>query len=146
MNRCYLSQLNYECPYFAAGFLHNLCHCFDIAFAQFGVTPRTRNRLDEIVAVAECYLISNHVKNKESKKQPFQICLPVKLADGRMSMKKEKKFLPNLQHFQFRQDGWKTFFIKISWMWTCSQIFRKFSYWENVLLFWITLHEAFAHL
>ena len=91
MNRYYLSQLNYECPYFAKGFLHNLCPCFDIAFAQLGVTPRTRNRFDEIVAVAECYLISNHVKNKESKKQPFQICFPVKLADGRMSMKKEKK-------------------------------------------------------
>ena len=98
MNRCYLSQLNYECPYFAAGFLHNLCHCFDIAFAQFGVTPRTRNRLDEIVAVSECYLISNHVKNKESKKQPFQICLPVKLADGRVSMKKGKKFSYLIYH------------------------------------------------
>ena len=73
------------------GFLHNLCPCFDIAFAQLGATPRTRNRFDEILAVAECYLISNHVKNKESKKQPFQICLPVKLADGRMFMKKGKK-------------------------------------------------------
>ena len=93
MNRYCLSQLNYEGPYFAVGFLHNLCPCFDTAFAQLGVIPRTRNRLDEIVGVAECYLISNHVKNKESKKQPFQICLPVKLADGRMSMKKEKKHL-----------------------------------------------------
>ena len=93
--------------------------------------PRTRNKFFEIVAVAECYLISNHVKNKESKKQPFQICLPVKLADGRMSMKKEKRFLPNLQHFQFRQSGWKTFFMKISGIWTCSQIFRKFRYWEK---------------
>ena len=45
----------------------------------------------------------------------------------KMSMKKEKNFfVPNLQHFQFGQDGWKTFFIKISWIWTCSQIFRKF--------------------
>ena len=74
------------------GFLHNLCLCFDIAFAQLGVIPRTRKRFDEIVAVAECYLISNHVKNKESMKQPFQLCLPVKLGDGRMSMKKEQKF------------------------------------------------------
>ena len=74
------------------GFLHNLCPCFDIAFAQLGATPRTRNRFDEIVTVSECYLISNHVKNKESKKQLFQICLPMKLADGRMSMKKEQKF------------------------------------------------------
>ena len=146
MNRYYLSQLNYECPYFAEGFLHNLCPCFDIAFAQLGVTPRTRNTFDELVAVAECCLISNYPKNKESKNQPFQICLPVKLADGRMSMKKEKKFLLNLQHFQFMQSGWKTFFMKISWIRTCSQIFRKFRYWKNMLLFCIILHEASAYL
>ena len=42
------------------------------------------------MAVAEYYLITNHAKNKESKKQTFRICLPVKLADGKMSMKKEK--------------------------------------------------------
>ena len=43
------------------------------------------------------------------------MCLPVKLADGRMSVKKEKKLLAlNLQHFQFGQGGWKTFFMKIS--------------------------------
>ena len=35
-----------------------------------------------------------HVKNKESKKQPFRIFLPVKLADGRMSIKKENFFVP----------------------------------------------------
>ena len=46
-----------------------------------------------MVAVAKCHLITNHVKNKESKKQPFQICLPVKLADRRMSMEKEKNSL-----------------------------------------------------
>ena len=73
-------------------FLTSLCPYFDIAFAQLEVTPRSRNRFDEIVAVAECHLISSHVKNEESKKQPFQICLPVKLAGGRMSMKKEKHF------------------------------------------------------
>ena len=49
--------------------------------------PRTRNKFVEIVAVAECYLIRKHVKNKESKKQ--RICVSVKLADGKMSMKKE---------------------------------------------------------
>ena len=49
--------------------------------------PRTRNKFAEIVAVAECYLIRNHVKNKESKKQ--RMCVSVKLADGKMSMKKE---------------------------------------------------------
>ena len=41
--------------------------CFDIAFAQVGVIPRTRNKFVEIIVVAECYLITNHVKNKESK-------------------------------------------------------------------------------
>ena len=51
---------------------------------------RTRNTFVEIVPVAECYLIANHVKNKDSKRTPFRICLPVKLADGRMLMKKEK--------------------------------------------------------
>ena len=85
-----------------------------LRYCVCAITSHPENKFDEIVAVAERYLISNHVKNKESKKQPFQICLPVKLADGRMSMKKEKKFLPNLQHFQFRQSGWKTFFMKIS--------------------------------
>ena len=65
-----------------------MCPCSDIAFAQLVVIPRTRNRFFEIVAVAECYLITSHVKTKESKKHPFR-CLPVKLADGRISMKKE---------------------------------------------------------
>ena len=49
--------------------------------------PRTRNKFVEIVAVAECYLIRKHVKKKESKKQ--RMCVSVKLADGKMSMKKE---------------------------------------------------------
>ena len=46
------------------------------------------NKFVEIVAVAERYFIIAHSKNKELKKQPFQICFPVKLADGRMSIKK----------------------------------------------------------
>ena len=33
--------------------------CFDIAFGKLGVIPRTRNKFVEIVAVAECYLITN---------------------------------------------------------------------------------------
>ena len=76
-----------------AGFLHNPCPCFDIVFAQLGVIPRTRKKFVEIVAVTECNLITNQVRNKESKKQPFQICFPLKLADRRMSMKKEKNYL-----------------------------------------------------
>ena len=99
MNRYYLSQLNYEGSCFAEGFLHNLCPCFDIAFAQLGVIPRTRNTFDEIVPIAEYYLTTNHVKNKESKKH---------------EIKGKKIFRPNLQYFQFGQDGWKTFFMKIS--------------------------------
>ena len=41
-------------------------------------------------AVAEWYLVITHVKNKESKREPFQISLFVKLADGRISIKKEE--------------------------------------------------------
>ena len=67
-----------------AGFLHNPCPCFDIVFAQLGVIPRTRKKFVEIVAVTECNLITNQVRNKESKKQPFQICFP---------LKKEKNYL-----------------------------------------------------
>ena len=67
-----------------------LCPCFDIAFAQLGLIPRTKNKFVEIVAIGDCYLIAIHVKNKKSKKQPFRICLLVTLVDGRMSMKKEK--------------------------------------------------------
>ena len=55
--------MNYEGPYFASGFLLNLRPCFDIAFAQLGAIPRTRNKFVEIIAVAEYHLITNHVKN-----------------------------------------------------------------------------------
>ena len=82
--------MNYEGPYFAKGFLRNLCPCFDIVFGQLGVITRTRNESVETVAVPECYLTINNVKNKESKKQPFQICFPLKSADRRMSMKKDR--------------------------------------------------------
>ena len=44
---------------------------FDAVFAQFGVISRIRNKFVEIVATAERYFIIAHVKNKESKKQPF---------------------------------------------------------------------------
>ena len=55
--------MNYEGPYFAEGFLLNLRLCFDVAFAQLGVIAITKNKFVEIVAVAQCYLITNHVKN-----------------------------------------------------------------------------------
>ena len=44
----------------------------------------------ERVVAAEGFFIISHVKNKESMKQPFRICLPVKLADGRISIKNEE--------------------------------------------------------
>ena len=86
--------MKYESPYFAGGILHVLCPYFDIAFAQLGVIPKTRNKFVEIVTVAEGYLITNHIK---------------KIKNQRSS-----RFVPNLQHFQFGQDGWKAFFMKIS--------------------------------
>ena len=50
------------------GFLRNLCPCFDIVFVQLAVIARTRSNFVEITAVAECYLITTHVKKKEAKK------------------------------------------------------------------------------
>ena len=89
-------------------------------------------------------------KNKESKKQPFRICLSViiYLSWWKNISKKINFFVPSLQYCQFGQDGWKrrTFFMETSWRWTCSQIFRKFSYCENLWLFWMMLNTAFADL
>ena len=128
MNRYYLSQLNYEGLYFAEGFLHNR-PCFDIAFAQSGVIPRTRNRFDEIVAVN-----FKPYKKSKIKEAPVANMPSCEISWWKNVNEKEKKFfLPNLQYFQFGQDGWTTFFMKISWIWTCSQIFIRISYWENML-------------
>ena len=63
---------------------------FDIAFARLGIIPKTRNKFVERVALAERYLIITHVKYKESEKQPMRVYLPVKLADGRISIRKEE--------------------------------------------------------
>ena len=59
----FLTFVNYEGPYFGERFLLNFRPCFDIAFGQLGVIPRTKNKFVEIEAIAECYLITNHVKN-----------------------------------------------------------------------------------
>ena len=70
--------------------------------------PTIRNKFVEIVAVEEHCSIMAHVKNKESKKQPFRIRFPVKLADGRISVKKGKdSFVPKLQYCHFGQNGLK---------------------------------------
>ena len=129
-----LSFANYEGPQLVEGFLHNLCPCFDIVFAQVGVIPKTRNNSVEIVAVAERYLVITHVQNKESKKQ----ILSCKTSWWKNVNKKVKIFFVfNWQYCQFGKDDWKNrnCFMKISWIWTWSQIFRKFSFWENLLLF-----------
>ena len=55
------------------GLHHNIGPSFDIMFAQLEVIPRTRNKLAEIITIAERYLITTHViithmqKNSESK-------------------------------------------------------------------------------
>ena len=61
-----LTSVNCEGPYFAEGFLHNLCPCFDIVFVPLGLITRTNNKIVEIVAASKCYLITN--KKKEFKK------------------------------------------------------------------------------
>ena len=146
----FLTFVNCKSPYLAEGFHHqNLCPCFDIVFVQLGVIPQTRSKFVEIVAAGECYLVTTHIKNKESQKQLILICPSLKLADGRMSRNKEKKiFVLNLQYCQFVLDSWKnrTLFMKTRWIWTSSQMFRKFSYWKNLLLFSVMLNKASADL
>ena len=62
--------MNYEGPYFAEAFLLNLRPCFDNALAQLGVIPRPKGEFVKIVAVAECYLITNYVKNIKEAAAP----------------------------------------------------------------------------
>ena len=62
--------MKYEGPYFAVGFLLNLRPCFDIAFAQLGVIARINNKFVELVAVADCCVITNHVKNIKERPVP----------------------------------------------------------------------------
>ena len=52
--------------------------------------PKNKEWSCWIVAAGECFLIMIHVINKESKKQPLWIYLLVKLADGKMLIKKWK--------------------------------------------------------
>ena len=77
----------------------------------------------------------NSCKNQESRKQPFQIYFPVKLADERMSIKR-KNFVPTSQYCRLQEDSRKsrTFCIKDSLKMNCRQIFRKYIYRENLLL------------
>ena len=65
-----------------------------------------------------------------------------------MSIKKEKLSSTELNIASLSKMAGKTesFSGKISWIWTCGQISRKFSYWENLLQFWMMLNKASAHL
>ena len=55
------------------------------------------------------------MKNKEAKKQQFRICLPVKLADERMSVKNLKKISYLIYNIVslVNMAGETTFFMKI---------------------------------
>ena len=55
-------------------------------------SSQKQEKFAEIIAITECSLIITDLQNKESRKQPFRKNLPVKLVDGRMSVKEEKVF------------------------------------------------------
>ena len=57
-----LTFVTCEVPYLADGFLHKLCPCFDILFAQSEVTPR--NKFVVIVAVAINYCYNYNLRKK----------------------------------------------------------------------------------
>ena len=96
--------MNYEGFYFAEGFLLNFRPCFDNAFAQLENIPRTTNKFDEIIAVAECYLITNHIKNIKEAAVPSKPSCKISSWKN-VSETGKKLFAFNLQRFQFRQDG-----------------------------------------
>ena len=65
-----------------------------------------------------------------------------------MSIKIEKYSLYliyNIVSFS-KMAGKVEFSGEISWIWNSSQISRKVSYWENLLLFWNMYNKASAHL
>ena len=101
--------VNCKVPY--QGILHDLFLCFDIVFAQLRVIPRTRSKFIEIVAVVERYWVITRVKNKESKKQPFWICLPAIICFS-WSKNKNKKvrnfFVPSLKFVSLGKMAGKT--------------------------------------
>ena len=72
----FLTLVNCKGPYLSEGFLHNLCQCLNIVYAQLGVIPRTRNKFAEIVVVAERYLIITHVKVKNQRSSRSEYAFP----------------------------------------------------------------------
>ena len=105
---------------------------FSLFNVVLGVIPRTKNTFVEIVAAAKCYFIIAHVKIKKSKKQPFWIRNPLKLAGWRMSVKKGNvcSYL-NYNIISLGKMAGKT---------------EPFNYLENLLLFWMMSNKASAHL
>ena len=127
------------------GFLHKLGQCFDIVFAQLGLITRTKNKFVEIVATSEHYLIVNSgIKEEAVLNMPSR-----KICWWRMSVKREKVYsylICNIVSLSTMAGKTESFSGNISWIWTCNQISRKFSYWENLLLFRMMLNKASAHL
>ena len=121
------------------GFFTTFLHVPMLRVRSYGSTQEQEAFFKKI-SVAKYYLIITDVHSKESKKQVFRMYLPVKLANGRLLIIKVKKIhVSNLQYCQFGLH-WI-----ISWIWTFSQIIRRFIPWENSLrLFWMTLSEASA--
>ena len=101
----FLTFVNWEGPYLAAGYLHNFCPRFDIMFAPF--ITETSNKIVEIV-VTECYLIINPFK-KYRIKEPAVSNTPSRKTIWRKNVnEKGKKFIvTSLQYYQFQQDGCK---------------------------------------
>ena len=88
--RDFFSTFDHVLILLCAEFLLNLRPCFNIAFAQLGIIPRTKNKFVEIVAVAECYLITNHVKNiKEAAVPNMPSC---KISWGKNVSEKGKNY------------------------------------------------------
>ena len=76
--------------YLAEGFLHKLCPCLDIRFAQIRNHLINKESVYQNSSCGRALLSYNSGRNQESKVQSFQIYLLVKLADGRMLIKNEK--------------------------------------------------------
>ena len=127
------------------GFLHNLCPCFDIVFAQLGFIARTSKKFVKIAAVAEFYLMITHIlKRIKEVAVPNVPSFPNVLICCWKNINQIGRnfFVPNLQHYQFRKNVWKnrTFFMKIIWIWVSSELV------VNLLLFRMMLNLAFGHL
>ena len=114
-----------EGPYLLEGFLDNLCPRFIIVFAPLGVITRTNNKVVKIVAASVLinYKPFQKISNEKSSCSEY---LPVKLADGKRSTKKEKispYLIYNIISFS-KMDRKTDFFFsgKISCIQTCSEI------------------------